>query len=80
MTIIKKGGGRVKKWHYEVLGAGLALAGFLLVLGAAGTSDTRPEVSMITVTILAVIGIVLFWIGLSLWQVSERVHPRRRWK
>ena len=70
----------MKKWHYEVLGVWLALAGFLLVLGAAGTSDTRPEVSMMTVTVIAVIGIVLFWIGLSLWQVSERVHPRRRWK
>ena len=69
----------LKKWHYEVLGVWLALAGFLLVLGAAGTSDTRPEVSMMTVTVIAVIGIVLFWVGLSFWQMSERA-PRRKWK
>jgi len=68
----------LKKWHYEVLGVWLALAGFLVVLGVAGTSDTRPEVSMMTVTVIAVIGIVLFWFGISLWQMSERIRPIRR--
>ena len=60
----------MKKWHYEVVGVWLALAGFLLVLGAAGTSDTRPEVSLVTVTILAVIGIILFWAGARFFQTA----------
>lgn len=65
----------MKEWHYKVLGVALGFVGAFMVIGAAGTSDTRPEVSLMTVIVLAVIGIVLFWVGISLWQVPQRKRP-----
>jgi len=62
----------LKKWHYEVLGVLLGFIGALMVLGAAGTSDTRPEVSLMTVAVIAVIGFALFWAGITLWRVPQR--------